>query len=957
MCSHIPYWTTAAMTFVPILFVLSVACFVQLHANDPQADPKAVVTSGKARFTVLTSYIIRMEYGIFTDAPTFVFLNRRLTVPPYKRSTDGDWLVITTDNVELRYLTSSTHSFDWTNLHVTAKLPNGKSVTWMPKPSVNQTNAGGNLLGTFRTLDGDSGNMTNNLDCYQNQRADLHCTLGLVSRDGYAIVDDTNAPQFDENRTWPWLANRAVPNPDSDACQIDENSRQACGYPGMSDLDCQGKGCCLSKEKNGSTSTCYYSLRGVRDLYFFGHGHNYESALGEFTLLAGKIPMPPRFALGVFYSRYWAFSDIGQKEIAMNYLTRRIPLDVLVTDMDWHITFYKEASEGKKDQAGQSIGWTGFTWDKHLFPDPVAFLDWCKANGLHNTLNLHPASGIQPWEEKYAEMATAMGIDPSTRKYVAFDPVNITFVTNWARIVLGERESEGIDFWWLDWQQGENWIQRPGVNPTFWLNYIFFTNPYHWTDAKRPMLLHRFGGLGNHRYQTGFSGDVVPTWDSLAFQVYFTITASNVLFGYWSHDIGGHIRPSPPEMYTRWIQWGAFSPMFRTHCTKDPSNFRDIWLYPPENYPIMRRFIVRRGALVPYLYTQARRAHDTGVSLVRPVYYSHPEDDESYGYRTEYFFGDSFFVSPVVGPVDNATGLAVKDVWFPSDDSYVDWTTGRVYRGSTTKSIACTLDEMPVFGRAGRVVPLRVDSFVDDALGQAEVVPDALKLVVFAGGDAATSGGGQLYEDDGKTTDYLMTNKFVWTNFSYAATNSSLSLTIGAAEGNFDGFPTARSYQIQFFGAWPAEDVNIGGKSVPYVPFAIEYDEDSWTYDGSTTSLLVNVVSKRPTNVALVVTVKPMFPHLTPLLGDGFPGIFGRLFAIKELLDDQWDSDRVYQEDYFSLLTATETGQRITDNYHTAHDELNGFAGMLASGIAEVKNLEKLNNATKAMIIAQLSAF
>ena len=99
----------------------------------------------------------------------------------------------------------------------------------------------------------------------------------------------------------------------------------------------------------------------------------------------------------------------------------------------------------------------------------------------------------------------------------------------------------------------------PGVNTTWWLNYVHFTDQQR--EGKRPLLFHRWGGLGNHRYQIGFSGDTISVWDSLAFQPWFTATAANVGYAYWSHDIGGHMPGAvDPELFTRWVQFGAFSP-------------------------------------------------------------------------------------------------------------------------------------------------------------------------------------------------------------------------------------------------------------------------------------------------------------------------------------------------------------------------------------------------------------
>ena len=177
-------------------------------------------------------------------------------------------------------------------------------------------------------------------------------------------------------------------------------------------------------------------------------------------------------------------------------------------------------------------------------------------------------------------MALAMGIDPSTHHYVPFNVTDKRYSSAWANIVLNTLQDVGIDLWWLDWGSGEkNWTNDiPYANPTFWLNYVFYTDPYF--GQNRSVILHRWGGLGNHRYQIGFSGDVVGSWDTLSLQPRFTATAANVGFGFWSHDLGGFVVPVDPELYTRWIQWGAFSPIFRTHCMKNVHNDRRLWTYP-----------------------------------------------------------------------------------------------------------------------------------------------------------------------------------------------------------------------------------------------------------------------------------------------------------------------------------------------------------------------------------------
>ena len=404
-----------------------------------------------------------------------------------------------------------------------------------------------------------------------------------MSRDGWVVVDDSARPLFDDS-DWPWVIERPT--------------------------------------------------RGALDWYMFGHGHDYKAALGDFVRVAGRIPMPPRFAFGTWWSRFWSYSDQELMDLVREFESHDVPLDVLVIDMDWHLTFGTRWWENTKDQSGHSLGWTGYTWNPALFPDPGGFLAWCDRHGLKTTLNLHPASGVQPHEKAYPEMARAMGIDPATQKYVPFDITNKQFATNYFEILHRPLERQGVDFFWLDWQQAST-TKTEGVNPTWWLNYA------HTSDMERrglrPLIFHRWGGLGNHRYQVGFSGDTLSEWESLAFQPYFTATAANVGYAYWSHDIGGHMPGEvDPDLYTRWIQFGVFSPILRTHTTKNPRAERRIWAYPDEHAKVMRDALQLRYALIPYLYTEARKTYETGVAFFRPLYYDWPDVPDAYDARTDH---------------------------------------------------------------------------------------------------------------------------------------------------------------------------------------------------------------------------------------------------------------------------------------------------------------------------------
>src|SRR5690242_821142 len=550
-----------AVLLACFLLVLSATAAAQ---DNPVADPKAIVVDRHARFTVLTSQLLRLEWsetGAFEDHASLVFINRRLPVPGFKTSQADGWLTIDTGKLRLRYR-SDDCEFRAENLEISVNL-NGRTITW--HPGIEDT---GNLQGTIRTLDGVKGSTP--------------LGQGLLSRDGWVVVDDSPNPLFD-NSAWPW----AMPRPSS----------------------------------------------GRQDWYFFGYGHGYKQALLDYTRVAGKIPLPPRFAFGTWWSRYWAYTDEEFVDLVRQFRQHEVPLDVLVIDMDWHPTFGVKWWENKKDPSGHTLGWTGYTWNPLYFPDPGGFLSWVHKQGLKATLNMHPASGVQPFEQQYPQMARAMGIDPASNQYVKFDIADKRFATAYMNILHHPLEKLGIDFFWLDWQQEPD-TSIPGLNNTWWLNYVHFADMER--EGKRPLLFHRWGGLGNHRYQIGFSGDTISVWESLAFQPYFTATAANVGYGYWSHDIGGHMPGEvSPELFTRWIQFGVFSPILRTHTTKNPESERRIWAYPEPYSDIMRDAYRLRYSLIPYIYTAAREAYDTGISMLHPMYYDYPEAPEAYDFKDE----------------------------------------------------------------------------------------------------------------------------------------------------------------------------------------------------------------------------------------------------------------------------------------------------------------------------------
>lgn len=573
----------------------------------------------------------------------------------------------------------------------------------------------------------------------------------------------------------------------------------------------------------------------VQDWYFFGYGHDYKDALAEYARFGGSIPLIPRYVLGAWWSRYWTYSAQDLKELVHEFEKYDLPLDVLVVDMDWHTPH----------------SWTGYTWNRELFPDPPAFLRWVRKKGLRVALNLHPAEGVQAFEEVYPRFAREMGVDPDNGEAVPFRITDRQFVENYFKLLHHPMEDDGVDFWWMDWQQGET-SEMEGLDPLSWINHLHFGDSTR--RGRRPMLYSRWGGLGNHRYQTGFSGDTWVGWPALQFQPHFTATASNVLYGWWGHDIGGHMGDATePELYARWVQYGALSPSLRLHATKDPLAERRPWKYPEAVYRVAKAAFHWRYQLVPYIYTMARIAHDTGVSLCRPMYYEYPQRDEAYAARYQYFFGDQMIVAPIVQPIDPETGLATTDVWVP-EGTWIEYTTKETFTGPRWVRLAGDLEHVPMLMKAGAILPLATpfEALSPSHLtsGTTDSIPrDSLVLSLFPG----ERGIFRLYEDDGITEAYEL-GQHEWTEITTRMDNPNTWVVhIAPVDGHCSVLPRQRGYKIRLEGSQQPNRVMLNGMEV-----------SDWCYDPQSLRTTIRI---SPCDKSQSITVTAVAEEGIPALG------------------------------------------------------------------------------------------
>ena len=729
---------------------------------------------GRARFEVITPSLIRLEYAAdhrFEDRRTLTTDGRLATRPRFETSVDGRDRIIRTPRLTLRWRRGS--PFERGSLRVRI----GRR-TVRPRPGPNPAPLGG----WRRSLDIVDGPVP------------LH--EGMLSRAGWYLLDDSQTALL--TRTG------FRPRPD-----------RAGRY---------------------------------QDLYLFAYGRDYARGLRDLRTLTGAAPLLPRKAFGVWFSRWWPYSDSDWRALVERFRTEGVPLDTISVDTD----FKKVHDETGAQLASNAVGapggqysWNAWDWNLDLYPDPAAFFRWADEHGIEVGLNIHPSINNRDarFEATNERAGGDLTVDPDCR-IVQADPGGMCMVFDWTKprhldayFALHEQfERDGTDFWWLDWCCDGTSAEAPGLTPDTWINRHYFERQRargsRWPAFQRIGASYQLGFDGNggtgafaeHRYTIQFTGDTCATWPFLGFASEFTASAASIGLPYVSHDIGTFFSESPqgicdrqlspflapqenelsPEMYVRWVQLGAFQPLDRLHSHHGQ---RLPWEYPEPVAGIAAEFLRLRGSLVPYLYTLAREAHDRGLPIVRAMYLHWPRRPAAYRHPTQYTLGRDVLVAPVAAPGDPAEAT----VWFPPG-TWIDWFTGERHRGPGTAQLSVPLERMPVFVRAGGIVPMlpSLDTTPSGALKR-------LVLTAYRG-----SGRLRLYDDAGDGLAYER-GAFSRTTISQRRTRGRTVLTIGPARGRLA--PARRAYELRLVGVSRPESVTVAGRA----PASVAYDADTRT--------------------------------------------------------------------------------------------------------------------------------
>lgn len=545
-----------------------------------------------------------------------------------------------------------------------------------------------------------------------------------------------------------------------------------------------------------------YTADGGVLSYFVLAAGDVPRLLERYTWLTGRPPMPPKWALGYLQSKYGYRDERAARAVAGTLRTKGIPADALILDLYWF------------DRMGD------LEWNAAAFPDPAGMIADFRDIGLKTVVITEPyvVEGSRLFGPLTTTRSDYAAQDAAGRPYrlpgwwsCGCDALLVDFTRPGAQAWWWDEVAAfsdvGVAGYWTDLGEPERHPAdlRHAVGPAAQVHNVY---NLLWAEAmaegwaryrpgERLFNLTRSGYAGIQRYGvTTWSGDVAATFDGLAVQLPILLNVGLSGLGYHGSDAGGFTGFRTPELYTRWLQFAALGPHARAHGVDTQPT--EPWAFGAETERIVRDVLRLRYRLLPYLYTLAAEHHRTGMPLARPLFFADPADPALRDYDDAFLLGDALLVAPVV-----EEGARTRTVYLPRNDAgWVDYWTEAHYEGGRTVTVDAPLERIPLFVRAGAVLPLRSpQQYVD------ETPLDTLTWRVALPPDGTVYDRRTVYEDDGRTTAYA-TGAFAETTLELATVipvapegaaqppAGSLELGFGAREGQYDGMPEARVYRV-----------------------------------------------------------------------------------------------------------------------------------------------------------------
>ncbi|MFZ6675686.1 TIM-barrel domain-containing protein [Undibacterium sp. Xuan67W] len=554
----------------------------------------------------------------------------------------------------------------------------------------------------------------------------------------------------------------------------------------------------------------YETISG-RKTYQVIAGDSWEEIVGNYTNLTGKQPLPPRWTFGNFASRFGYHSEAEARSILDKFEAEQIPVDAIIFDLYWF----------GKDVKG-TLG--NLEFDKDNFPDPKKMISDFAGKGVKTILITEPfiltTSG--KWSEAVQKniLATDKSGKPFTYDFYFGNTGLIDIFNppaqNWLWNIYKNLKSEGVAGWWGD-------LGEPEVHPSALQHKTGSADQMHniyghqWAKliadgykkefpGQRPFILMRSGYSGSQHYgMIPWSGDVNRTWGGLRSQPEIALQMGMQGMAYMHSDLGGFVGANlDDELYTRWLQYGVFQPVFRPHAQEEVAS--EPVLREQKTKELAKAAIQLRYQLLPYNYTLAFDNNQLGVPFMRPLFYEESANQALFNVADTYFWGNDFLVHPIM-----KAGEKEASIYFPAKSNWFDFYTDQQFKGGTTQSLPVVNSHIPVFVRAGAFIPM-----INVIQNTTAYSTKSFNLHYYH--DASvTKGSGKLYEDDGETSSAYEKGRYELLEFSSAFSAQQLNLYLANRLGrHVDSFDRKVTVCVHNVSSKPSA-VKLNQRAIPFV--------------------------------------------------------------------------------------------------------------------------------------------
>ena len=573
---------------------------------------------------------------------------------------------------------------------------------------------------------------------------------------------------------------------------------------------------------------------GGRTAYIVVAGETYPQLIENYVDVTGHQPMPPRWALGNFASRFGYRTEQEVRDTVAKFAEEDFPLDALVLDLYWF---------GPDIQGHMG----NLAWDKEAFPQPVKMMSDLQERGINTILVTEPfvLSTSERWDDAVTQNAMAKNLAGEPKQFdFYFGNTGLIDVfsedgRDWFWNIYKGLKEQGVAGWWGD-------LGEPEVHPSDTVHAIGMADEIHnayghrWAQMlfenekadepeERPFIMMRAGFPGSQRFgMIPWTGDVDRSWGGLKPQVELSLQMGLLGFGYTHSDLGGFAggEKFDRELYIRWLQYGVFQPVYRPHAQEHIAP--EPVFHDRKTRNIVREYVKLRYRLLPYNYTLAFENSQTGMPLMRPLFFEDEANLELMDNKAAYLWGNDFLVAPVTDEnIDEVEVQLPGGVWF-------DYWTDEAYRGESAE-VEVDLDTIPVLVRAGAFIPT-----VADMKNTREYTSKTLRLDYYADSSVSQSSG-YVYEDDGVTANAFAKGQYEKLRFAGERNDGSSRFTFTREGSGYTGAPEARALELVLHNWQQAPaSITLGDVTIPLVKRESELADNTAYFDKRNKTLRVN---------------------------------------------------------------------------------------------------------------------